>query len=84
MKVITKEQYEKSISFYDDVENQDGIGEIATWSAKKQQVTFLSDGLCETKFNLPALRFSLVVIFRNKNKLIYNNGMCYICMLVAI
>lgn len=44
IKDISKEQYEKSISFYDDAKNQDGIGDIATWSAKKRQVTFLSDG----------------------------------------
>lgn len=43
-KDISKEDYEKSISFYDDAVNQDAIGEMATWSAKKRQVTFLSDG----------------------------------------
>ena len=43
-KDMSNEQYEESISFYDDAKSQDGIGEIATWSAKKRQVTFLSDG----------------------------------------
>lgn len=44
VKDATKEIYEKSISFYKDAENQDGIGEMATWSAKKRQISFLSDG----------------------------------------
>ncbi|MGO3182667.1 MAG: hypothetical protein ACTIJ9_07530 [Aequorivita sp.] len=44
IKDISKKQYEQSVSFYDDAESQDGIGDIATWSAKKHQVTFLADG----------------------------------------
>lgn len=39
-----KTKYEASIKVYDDGEVQDGIGEMAMWSDKKRQVTFLSNG----------------------------------------
>lgn len=44
VKDASKEMYEKSISFYKDAEPQDGIGEMAVWSAKKRQISFLSGG----------------------------------------
>lgn len=44
VKDASKEMYEKSISFYKDAKTQDGIGEMAVWSAKKRQISFLSDG----------------------------------------
>ena len=44
VKDASKEMYEKSISFYEDAETQNGIGEMAVWSAKQRQISFLSDG----------------------------------------
>lgn len=43
-KDMTEEEFNKAISYYDDGVSQDGIGEMAKWSAKKRQVTFLKDG----------------------------------------
>lgn len=44
VKDISEKQYKQSISVYDDGVKQDDIGELATWSAKKRQVTFLKNG----------------------------------------
>lgn len=37
-------KYEASIKVYDDGQVQDGVGEMAMWSDKKRQITFLSKG----------------------------------------
>lgn len=39
-----KAKFDASTKVYDDGEVQDGIGEMAMWSDKKRQVTFLSKG----------------------------------------
>ena len=44
VKDVSTEQYKKSVSYYDDGQNQDETGDMETYSAKKRQITFLSDG----------------------------------------
>lgn len=41
---IKEAQYETSVSYYKDGETIDGIGDMATWSVKKTQLTFLYKG----------------------------------------
>lgn len=44
IKDVTTKGYENSVRVYDDGENIDGIGEMAKYSPKKRQLTFLSQG----------------------------------------
>ncbi|MCM4169393.1 hypothetical protein KCTC52924_00426 [Arenibacter antarcticus] len=41
---VNKEQYETSVSFYKDGEEEAGIGDMATWSKKRSQLTSLYKG----------------------------------------
>lgn len=40
-----KEMYETSIEFYENGQSENGVGDMATWSEKKTQITFLSKGM---------------------------------------
>lgn len=40
-----KKKYETAVSYYKDGQKENGIGEMAMWSEKKTQLTFLSDGM---------------------------------------
>ncbi|WP_026450332.1 hypothetical protein [Aequorivita capsosiphonis] len=44
LKDMTDKQFEQATSYYKDGVSLEGIGEMAKWSAKKRQVTFLADG----------------------------------------
>lgn len=44
VKDVTAEQFNKAVATYDDGVSQQGIGEMASWSGKKRQVSFFKDG----------------------------------------
>lgn len=39
-----KRKYESAINYYKDGQTENGLGDMATWSDKKNQITFLSKG----------------------------------------
>jgi hypothetical protein len=43
VKQANESKYEASISVYSDGQNEEGIGDLATWSPKRAQLTFLSN-----------------------------------------
>lgn len=40
-----KKMYEKSVSYYKDGKPENGVGDMATWSEKRHQITFLAKGM---------------------------------------
>ncbi len=46
VKQANESKYEASISVYSDGQNEEGIGDLATWSPKRAQLTFLPIVTC--------------------------------------